>query len=59
MGLKISDAFLTMFANTAGVLAVLLIIVYQFIEVNAKREKEIVAEEEAQSASTKTNKRVA
>lgn len=39
----ISDMALTGLANGLGALAVLLIVVYQFVEVNDKREKEAIA----------------
>lgn len=38
--MPISDLFLTSLANGLGALAVLLIVVYQFVEVNAKRAAE-------------------
>jgi hypothetical protein len=37
----ISDVFLTSLSNSLGALAVILIVVYQFVEVNAKRSKEL------------------
>ena len=37
----ISDSFLTALANSLGLLAVFLIVVFQFVEVNAKREAEL------------------
>lgn len=40
---SISDTLLTSLSNSFGTLAVLLIVCYQFIEVNAKREAEAVA----------------
>lgn len=39
----ISDIFLTNLSNTLGAAAVFLIVAYQFVEVNAKREAEFVA----------------
>ncbi|SCV71113.1 BQ2448_2701 [Microbotryum intermedium] len=36
----ISDTFLTSLSNTLGIVAVLLIVVFQFVEVNAKRQNE-------------------
>lgn len=39
----ISDIFLTNLSNTLGAAAVFLIVAYQFVEVNAKREAEHVA----------------
>lgn len=41
MALQISDLFLTSLSNGLGALAVLLIILYQFLEVNAKRQAEV------------------
>lgn len=38
----ISDSFLTALANSLGLLAVMLIVVFQFVEVNAKRQVEDV-----------------
>lgn len=39
----ISDVFLTSLSNSLGALAVILIVVYQFVEVNARREAEAKA----------------
>ncbi|KAI5478485.1 oligosaccaryltransferase family protein [Pseudohyphozyma bogoriensis] len=39
----ITDRLLTAIANSAGTVAVLLIVVYQFIEINAKRQREAIA----------------
>ncbi|GAA5998372.1 dolichyl-diphosphooligosaccharide--protein glycosyltransferase subunit 4 [Rhodotorula paludigena] len=44
----ISDVLLTNLANTFGTLAVAGIVVYQFLEVNAKRENERIALASAQ-----------
>ncbi|EGU12688.1 Epa4p [Rhodotorula toruloides ATCC 204091] len=41
----ISDTLLTMLANGFGTLAVVGIVVYQFLEINAKRERERLAAE--------------
>lgn len=37
----ITDVFLTSLSNSLGALAVILIVVYQFVEVNAKRGQEV------------------
>jgi len=42
----ISDMFLTNLANTFGSLAVLLIVLYQFLEVNAKRQRDDLLQEQ-------------
>lgn len=46
----ITDVFLTSLSNSLGALAVILIVVYQFVEVNAKRTAE--AELEGDKASS-------
>ena len=38
----ITDLFLTNLANSLGAAAVLLIVVFQFVEISAKREREAV-----------------
>lgn len=38
--MPISDIFLTNLSNSLGAAAVILIVVYQFVEINAKREAE-------------------
>ncbi|GAA5976384.1 hypothetical protein JCM10908_005480 [Rhodotorula pacifica] len=43
----ISDTLLTTLANTFGTLAVIGIVAYQFLEINAKRLREEQAAEEA------------
>ncbi|GAA6007693.1 hypothetical protein JCM11491_003927 [Sporobolomyces phaffii] len=43
----ISDVFLTNLANTFGSLAVVLIVLYQFLEVNAKRQAQDLREQRA------------
>lgn len=53
----ISDTLLTTLANTFGTLAVLGIVAYQFLEINAKRLREQrTAEQQAAAAATGKNK---
>ncbi|GAA5950750.1 hypothetical protein JCM8115_004962 [Rhodotorula mucilaginosa] len=47
----ISDTLLTTLANTFGTLAVLGIVAYQFLEINAKRLREQRAAEQAAAAA--------
>lgn len=47
----ITDVFLTSLSNSLGALAVILIVVYQFVEVNAKRGAEADAAEVAAGSS--------
>lgn len=43
----ISDVFLTNLANTLGSLAVVFIVLYQFLEVNAKRQAQDLQDQRA------------
>ena len=47
----ISDTLLTTLANTFGTLAVIGIVAYQFLEINAKRLREQQAAEQAAAAA--------
>lgn len=47
----ISDIFLSALSNSLGVLAVLLIVFFQYIEVNEKRDKEARARGEREEES--------
>lgn len=52
----ISDTLLTTLANTFGTLAVIGIVAYQFLEINAKRLREQRAAEQQAAAATGGNK---
>lgn len=52
----ISDTLLTTLANTFGTLAVIGIVAYQFLEINAKRLREQRAAEQQAAAAAGGNK---